>query len=227
MAFPGECGMKRLQLFASRFHARNDRLWKDILILLLGSGILAFGLYNVHAYADITEGGILGLTLLLEHWFCVSPAVSGLVLNLLCYGAGALVFGWRFIGYSIVSGAGFSVFYAVFEQFSPVWPSLAEMPFLAAVLGAVFVGVGAGLGVRLGCASGGDDALALVLNKYTGLPIQWIYLITDGIVLGLSITYLPLEKLLWSLLTVVLSGQIVGFVQRFPFPKKKSTPADV
>lgn len=216
----------RFQLFASRFRPLGRSLWKDILILLLGSAILAFGLYNIHAYADITEGGILGLTLLLEHWFHISPAASGLVLNLICYGVGAVVFGWRFIGYSIVSGVGFSAFYALFERFPPAWPQLMGMPLWAAILGAVFVGVGAGFGVRLGCASGGDDALALVLNKYTGLPIQWIYLITDGVVLGLSVTYLPLEKLLWSLITVVLSGQIIGVIQRFELPKKKRTPAD-
>ncbi len=210
----------RFRIFASRFHTRQNRLGKDILILLLGSAIVAFGLYNIHAHADITEGGILGLTLLLEHWFGVSPAVSGLVLNILCYGVGAIVFGWRFIGYSAVSGAGFSLFYALFEQLPPLWPGLAAMPFWAAVLGGLFIGVGAGLGVRLGCASGGDDALALVLNKYTDLPIQWIYLITDGIVLGLSVTYLPLPKLLYSLLTVVLSGQLIGFIQRFQWPKK-------
>ena len=210
----------RFRIFASRFHTRQNGLGKDILILLLGSAIVAFGLYNIHAHADITEGGILGLTLLLEHWFGVSPAVSGLVLNILCYGVGAIVFGWRFIGYSAVSGAGFSLFYALFEQLPPLWPGLAAMPFWAAVLGGLFIGVGAGLGVRLGCASGGDDALALVLNKYTDLPIQWIYLITDGIVLGLSVTYLPLPKLLYSLLTVVLSGQLIGFIQRFQWPKK-------
>ena len=31
--------------------------------ILLGSGILAFGLYNVHSISNITEGGALGLTL--------------------------------------------------------------------------------------------------------------------------------------------------------------------
>lgn len=216
----------RFRLFASRFRPRSQSLWKDVLMLLLGSAILAFGLYNIHAHADITEGGILGLTLLLEYWFHISPALSGLVLNLICYGVGALVFGGRFVWYSIISGVGFSAFYAIVERFPPLWPGLSGMPFLAAVLGGVFVGVGAGLGVRLGCASGGDDALALVLNKYTGLPIQWIYLITDGIVLGLSVTYLPLQKLLYSLLTVILSGQIIGIVQRFEWPKRNKNSAD-
>lgn len=217
----------RFRVFASRLRPRSESLWRDVCILLVGSAILAFGLYHIHAHADITEGGILGLTLLLEHWFHVSPAASGLVLNLICYGLGWLVFGGRFIWYSVISGVGFSVFYALFEQFSPLWPGIGDMPFLAAVLGGLFVGVGAGLGLRLGCASGGDDALALVLNKYTGLPVQWIYLITDGIVLGLSATYLPWRKLLFSLLTVVLSGQIIGVVQRFELPKKqKRSPGD-
>ena len=34
-------------------------------MLVLGSAILAFGLYNVHQQSNITEGGILGLVLFL------------------------------------------------------------------------------------------------------------------------------------------------------------------
>ena len=74
--------------------------------------------------------------------------------------------------------------------------------------------IGAGLGVRAGGATCGDDALALALSRLTKIDIQWIYLLTDGLVLGLSITYIPLAKLGWSLLTVVLSGQIIGWIQK-------------
>lgn len=54
-------------------------IWKEIklssvLLLLAGSALLAFGLYNVHSISNVTEGGILGLTLLLEHWFGISPS---------------------------------------------------------------------------------------------------------------------------------------------------------
>ena len=189
---------------------------------LLGSAILAFGLYHIHAFAAITEGGVLGMTLLLQHWFSVSPAVSGLVLNAACY-----LFGWRVLGrdfvlYSAVAGGGFSLFYAVFEQFPPLWPRLASMPFAAAVLGAVFVGVGVGICVRASGAPSGDDALAMGLSRLTGLGIQWIYLASDLLVLGLSVSYLPLPRLGWSLLTVVLSGQIIGWMQKIPLPKKQT-----
>lgn len=223
---PGSCvDPMRFRVFFGRGASQTATFGRDTVLLLLSSAILAFGLYNVHAYADITEGGVLGLTLLLEHWFQISPAISGLVLNLICYGLGWLHFGVRFIWYSLISGAGFSVFYFIFEQFPPVWPSLSSMPLLAALVGAVFVGVGAGLSVCLGCASGGDDALALVLHKITGLPIQWIYLMTDGVVLLLSATYLPLGKLFYSLLTVTISGQIIGLIQRYTLKQTRQADA--
>ncbi len=187
---------------------------KKILLILSGSAILAFGLYNVHALSGVTEGGILGLTLFLRHWFEISPAWSGLVLNALCYFVGWRIIGGKFILWSAVAGGGFSAFYAVFEQFEPLWPNLSQMPLPAALMGAVFVGVGVGLSVRAGGAPTGDDALAMSMEHKMGWKIQWCYLITDMIVLALSVSYIPLPKLMYSLLTVILSGQIIGFLNK-------------
>lgn len=190
---------------------------KKCILSLVGSAILAFGLYNVHSFAGVTEGGILGLTLLLNYWFDISPALSSLVLNGACYVFGFFTLGFDFVMYSIVAGGGFSLFYAVFERFDPLWPSLAFMPLAAAVVGALFVGVGVGICVRAGSAPGGDDALAMGLEKLTKIKIQWIYLMSDITVLALSATYIPLKRLIYSLLTVAISGQLIGIIQRFRF----------
>lgn len=181
--------------------------------LFVGSAILAFGLYHVHSFAGVTEGGVLGLTLLLHHWFNISPAVSGFVMNFACYLLGLKVFGRKFIVYSAISGGAFSMFYAIFEQFEPLWPQLVDYPLVAAIVGAMFVGIGVGLCVRVGGAPGGDDALAMSLSKITGKEIQWVYLISDLLVLGLTLTYISPWRLIYSLLTVILSGQIIGLIQ--------------
>ena len=117
--------------------------WKDSLICVLGSAFLAFGLYNVHALSGVTEGGVLGLTLLLDRWFSISPSVSGAILNVLCYGLGWKLLGKRFLAYSFLSTVSFSLSYKLYEQFPPLWPEIANYPLLAAFVGAVLVGVGA------------------------------------------------------------------------------------
>lgn len=189
-------------------------LMKDSFVMLLGSAILAFGLYHIHAQSNVTEGGVLGLTLLLYHWFHISPAFSGLIINFVCYYLGWKTLGKRFIAYSCISGGAYSVFYFVFEQFDPIWPEIQNHPLIAAVLGAAFVGVGIGICVRVGGATCGDDALAMSLSKVLKKDIQWIYLFSDLTVLGLSLTYIPLRRILYSLLTVILSGQIIGWISR-------------
>ena len=197
----------------------NKKIWRDVLIILLGSAIQAFGLYHVHSQSNVTEGGALGATLLLQHWFDISPAISGFVINFTCYAIGFAVLGKAFILYSAISGGAFSVFYAFFEQFEPIWPEIGRYPFIAAIAGALFIGVGVGLCVRVGGASGGDDALAMSISKVCKIEIQWIYLITDLVVLVLSLSYIPWQKIIYSLLTVVLSGQIIGWIVKFSWKK--------
>lgn len=184
------------------------------LIAFFSSALQAFGMYNIHALSGITEGGVLGATLLADHWFSVSPALSGFVLNAACYLLGFKILGKEFIAYSVIAAVGFSAGYGIFEQFPPLYPEIASYPLLAAVLGALFIGIGAGFCVRAGGATSGDDALAMSLSHITQIPIQWIYLVTDLTVLLLSLTYIPLGRIAYSLLTVVLSGQIIGWIQK-------------
>lgn len=198
-------------------------IWKEIklssvLLLLAGSALLAFGLYNVHSISNVTEGGILGLTLLLEHWFGISPSFSGFLLTALCYFLGWKILGKRFLVFSFISAIGFSVFYGIFEQFDPLFPQIGEMPFLAAVVGALFVGISVGICVRVGGAPTGDDALAMSLSSVLPVDTQWIYLASDLVVLFISLSYIPLNKILYSLLTVLLSGQIIGIIQKIRLP---------
>lgn len=186
---------------------------KNMSISLLGSLILAFGLYHIHSISAVTEGGVLGLSLLLDHWLDLSPAFSGLIFNALCYLLGWKLLGKQFLAYSAIAAGGFSVFYRIFECFPPLYPAIAEYPLAAAVLGACFVGIGVGLCVRMGGAPTGDDALAMSLSSALKCKIQWIYLISDLSVLALSATYIPWQRLGYSLLTVLLSGQIIGWLQ--------------
>ena len=197
----------------------------NCLTAFLSSAFQAFGMYNIHAVADITEGGVLGATLLLEHWFGISPAISSFLMNAACFALGWKILGKSFIAYSLIAACGYSVSYGICEAFPPLWPEISGFPLLSALLGALFIGIGAGLCVRAGGATCGDDALAMSLTRITHLPIQLIYLISDLTVLLLSLTYIPFRKIIYSLITVILSGQIIGLIQNIPAKERKNSNA--
>ena len=188
---------------------------RSVFIIFFSAVFQAFGMYHIHSISALTEGGFLGLTLLLDHWFSLSPAISGALLNIACY-----FIGWRTMGKDFLLRSFFAA--AVFEQFPPVWPGIAAHPLLGALIGALFVGIGSGICVLYGAAICGDDALAMSMVRLTHIPIERIYLVSDMIVLLLSLTYIPFSKIAYSLLTVVLSGQIIGFLQKPPFHKTEN-----
>jgi uncharacterized membrane-anchored protein YitT (DUF2179 family) len=67
--------------------------------------------------------------------------------------------------------------------------------------------------IRIGGASSGDDAIALMVNRSFKIQLSAVYFIMDIIVLSLSLSYIPLGKISWSLLTVLISSGVIGILQ--------------
>ena len=183
------------------------------LLLVVGTGVLSFGLWNIHTQSAITEGGVLGMILLLQHWFKISPSITGVILDFSCYFIGWRMLGNRFLKNAVFSTCCFSLWYRLWERMGFVIPDLSSLPLAAAVVGAVFVGIGVGIVVKEGGAAGGDDALALVISKVGNVRISKAYLATDLTVLTLSLTYIPFGKIFYSLISVTLSSWIIDKIQ--------------
>lgn len=116
---------------------------RNCILAFLSAALQAFGMYNIHALSGVTEGGVLGAVLLIDHWLGLSPAVSSLLLNAVCYAVGWKTMGKSFLAYSAIAACGYAACYAVCELFPPLFPGIAAYPMLAAVTGALFIGVGA------------------------------------------------------------------------------------
>ncbi len=191
---------------------------KRIIFILLGTAICSFGIYNIHRQTGVTEGGVLGMILLLNYWLGISPSVLSVTLDLLCYVLAFRRLGVRFLVISGISSLSLSMFFRIWESFPPMLPNYYDKPVLAAVLGAVFIGVGVGIVIVNGGSCSGDDALALFISDITGWRISRSYLITDFTVLALSLTYIPVVRILYSLITVTLSSYIIDLIQRLRKP---------
>lgn len=188
---------------------------RKILLIMLGAMICSFGIHNIHQRANITEGGVMGLMLLVEHWLKISPAYITPILDIACYLLAFQFLGGSFIKISVISTLFVSGFYKIWEVFPPMLPDLSDHPFVAAVLGGIFVGVGVGLIVRQGGSSGGDDALALTISHISHWRLSRSYLFTDVVVLLLSLTYIPVLRIVFSFVTVTISSYLIDWIKGY------------
>jgi uncharacterized membrane-anchored protein YitT (DUF2179 family) len=196
---------------------------KNVLSIATGTLLLAFAMINIHGPSKITEGGILGLSLLIKNITGIDQSITAPILDGLCYLLGFAMLGKRFLKVSLVSSAFYAGWLFVFEQIGPFIPSFYDMPFIAVLLGGLFVGIGASLVIMQGGASGGDDALALVVADRTGIGLSKVYFLIDFIVLCLSLSYIPFRRLIWSYLTTLVSSWIIGQFEIYVhLPRRKS-----
>ena len=181
-----------------------------LISIILGSMIEAFTVVNIHIPSQITEGGILGLALLSYKTFGINPSILSPIMDVICIVIGINIFGKEFLRKTLLASILFSIFYKIFSLMGPIIPNLYSYPILAALIGGIGIGIGCGLVVSQGGASGGDDALALVISNKAKINISYAYLLMDVIVLLMSLTYIPFTRLIYSLITTTVSSVLVG-----------------
>ena len=96
-------------------YIKNGTL-KSILLIIIGATILSFGSYNFNYQNNVTEGGVLGLLLLLQHVFNISPSITSVVIDFSLFTIGSKFFGKKFLLYSILSTITFSSTYKIWEK---------------------------------------------------------------------------------------------------------------
>ena len=114
---------------------------KRLFWLVLGTAILSFGIHNIHQRAAITEGGVIGLVLLMNHWLGIPASIASPLLDFVCYALAFKFLGLDFILTAAVASVSLAGFYRLWESFPPMLPDLTPWPLAAALLGGVFVGI--------------------------------------------------------------------------------------
>ncbi|WP_368896210.1 YitT family protein, partial [Priestia megaterium] len=166
---------------------------KNIIFILLGAAIFAFGLVNFNMQNNLAEGGFTGITLLLFFLFNIDPSYSNLVLNIPLF-----FVGWKLLGrtafiYTMLGVVSLSLFLWIFQRFPVNMPLRHDMT-LAALFAGVFIGVGLGIIFRFGGTTGGVDIIARVVQKYIGWNMGKTMFLFDFIVISASLIYLSYRE---------------------------------
>ncbi len=193
-------------------------------VILFGTFLLAFTYYHINYQNHLTEGGFVGLSLLGKYVLGVSPSISILVLDIPVLLVAMLFKGKAFVCNTFVSVAAFTIFYGLMERYSGLVINLQDNLPLAALLSGVLTGLGAGLVLRGGGASGGDDILSLLISEWKGIKVGTVFIMMDVIVLALSLFYMPLKETLYTVIAVVVAGYVITLTTSLGKPKLAKMP---
>jgi uncharacterized membrane-anchored protein YitT (DUF2179 family) len=200
---------------------------KTVAPIMLGTAVYAFGLLYFIIPSQLMEGGVTGITLLLNYAFDIPIFLTTLLINLPLFLLGWKVLGGRQIVYTGVGIGSLSLFLWIFERLiSAGWivPFSTEHDFiLAALYAGVTLGTGLGIVFRFGGTTGGVDIVARILGRNFGWSMGQIILAIDIFIIGSSIFYIPKEKILYTLVAVFIASRVIDFIQEGAYAAKAFT----
>ncbi|MDO7905217.1 YitT family protein [Paenibacillus sp. JX-17] len=198
-------------------------------IMLLGTLILAFTYYHINFENHLSEGGFVGLALLGKYAFGLSPAYSVFLLDIPVILIAWLLKGRKFMLFTLLGAVSFSLFYSGFEKYSTLVLDLHGNLFAAALLSGLLTGLGAGIVLRFGGATGGDDVLSKLISEWTGWKIGNVFFVSDAFVLLASLFFLPVKETMYTILAVWLAGKVITWTMtvQIRIPARHNEPAAV
>lgn len=192
-------------------HIFSIKTLRDFIVMVIGTAIFAFAIVYLNIPNDLAEGGITGITLILRALFGINPALSTLILNIPLIFIGRKYLGVRTFYYTIVGTLALSFWLAVWQKI-PIVIDLEHDILIAALLGGVITGIGSGLVYRVGGTTGGSDILARILEKYFGISVGRSLLIFDSLVLVASLSYIDLNKMMYTLIFAYVFSRVIDSV---------------
>lgn len=192
---------------------------KNIIFILFGAAIFAFGIVHFNMQNNLAEGGFTGITLLLYFLFGIDPSYTNLALNIPLF-----FIGWKLLGrhtflYTMIGTVAVSLFLWIFQRYTIHMPLKHDMT-LAALFAGVFIGVGLGIIFRYGGTTGGVDIIARLVYKYKGISMGKTMFTFDAVVITLSLLYLSYREAMYTLVAVFIAARVIDFMQEGGYAAK-------
>jgi uncharacterized membrane-anchored protein YitT (DUF2179 family) len=180
---------------------------KDILFISLGVVSAAFGLKSFLLPNHFLDGGIMGISLLINAVTKLDVSILLVVLNIpfiiIGYFHVSKTFAWKtFVAIVVLS------LVLAFVNF----PLITSDRLLIAFFGGFFLGMGIGLAMRGGCVLDGTEVLAIYTSRKTTFTIGDIILVLNTLIFGAAAYLLNIEIALYAILTFLVASKTVDFV---------------
>ncbi len=193
-------------------HMTPKQIWDDVVfffLLNLGLVATAAGIALFKTPNHFAFGGTSGLSIVLATLFPrFNVGAFMWVVNAVLVVLGFIFLGIRSMGWTIYSSFALSFYVSAFEWLFPLDAPLTNDVFLELCYAVILSAVGAAIVFNIGASTGGTDIVAMILNKYTSMPVGRALMVSDlGIVLAGAYLYGPATGL-YCILGMILKSTV-------------------
>lgn len=163
--------------------------------LLLGSFILAIGINLFIAPHNLAFGGVTGITIIIQSLSGIPLFASNLFISIAVILVGWAELGREFMVKTVIPTAILPLFLFLT---TPLSRFSLNLP-LAAVLGAITVGIGISLTIYAGGSTAGPDTIGLILKKRFHVPVTLTMMVIDIMVIICGYQIYGINTAAWSI----------------------------
>ena len=185
-----------------------SRELRDYLMITVGMLSYTIGWTLFLLPNHITTGGVAGISSLLFWATAVEPQWYYFAINAVLLAIAFRILGLQFCIKTVWAVIVITVAVPIMTRATADTHLLADQPFMAAILGAVFCGCGVGLGLSNNGSTGGTDIIAAIINKYRDVSLGHVIMLCDVVIISCS--YFVLKD--WE---KVIYGYVVLYVTAF------------
>jgi uncharacterized membrane-anchored protein YitT (DUF2179 family) len=183
------------------------RMVKDTVFVTLGVLSATLGLKGLLLPNDFLDGGVMGISLLVNLTTGVNLSVLIVIINFPFIVIGYTQVSKLFAVKTLVAIVGLSVCLAFID-----FPLITDDKLLISFFGGFFLGLGIGLSIRGGCVIDGTEVLAIYTSRKTALTVGDFILILNIFIFSAAAYLININTALYAILTYLVASKTVDFV---------------
>ena len=192
-------------------HIKNIELWKicrKLMGLTVGAMIYSAGLNLFLIPNHVIDGGVTGISLLVQELTGIPFSVLIILLNLPFFYVGYRRLGLPLAASSTYAIVVLSLCSSYFESMKPA----TSDPFLSTIFGGIIIGIGVGIVIKSGGSTDGTEILAIWLDNKSAFSVGEIIMFFNLFILGAAGFIFNWNSAMYSLITYFICSRMIDAV---------------
>lgn len=179
-----------------------------VFFMIVGATLYSIGLEIFLIPNHLIDGGVVGISIMANHFINVPLGVLTFILNIPFF-----LIGYKQIGKTFAVSTAFSVIcYSIGVSILKPIPGITQDILLASVFGGIIVGLGIGIIIRNGGSTDGTEVVAIILDKRINFSLGEIIMFFNFFILTAAGLIFGWDRAMYSLIAYFIAIKVIDVV---------------